>query len=244
MDGRFIVPYKVARMIIKEQISCLQTHCNEFCNQVFKKMQKLIELENDHKIKRFPILMENIIKVMNNILEINKQKADNIIDEILAAEASYIDDNVVGAELRSFPKSVNISDDPMDENQSNLKIVKELITMHFTVIKNQLKNIIPKLVFNHLISKTKDMMSAKLFRMKYEQVDLSRFLEENSSTKEIRDKLMKEIDSLDSCLRIIDSLKPNTETNDGSDQEQMRERKRKHKSKRIKEMIEEESKQS
>ena len=116
--------------------------------------------------------------------------------------------------------------------------------MHFTVIKNQLKNIIPKLVFNHLISKTKDMMSAKLFRMKYEQIDLSRFLEENSNTKEIRDKLKKEVDSLDSCLRIIDGLKQNTDTNDGSDQEQMRERKRKHRSKRIAEVVEEESKQS
>ena len=153
----------------------------------------------------------------------------------------YADENVDLVKLKHVPSKVDTLPEITEEDKNDVKIIKDLITLYITVIRNQLKDTIPKQVFNHLIFKTKDMMSAKLFGRKREQADLSRFLEENSQTKEIRDKLKKEVDSLDSCLRIIDGLKPSTETNDGFDQEQTRERKRKHRSKRVSEIEEEES---
>ena len=162
----------------------------------------------------------------NSELEISKHKAyddqfeiensNYKIAELSAKEREYVpsynpEDNIKKNAgqiiLKKVGPKLEVKDDPSAKEERQVIIMKRLVICYFSIIKKQMKDIIPKQVICHLVNETVKKMNSQLIKGLAMFENKKEMLEEDPNDKFEREKLGNNVTALSQALQLIEKVR-------------------------------------
>jgi len=124
----------------------------------------------------------------------------------------YMQKNVKPVHLPQVPSSLRATREEMGcsspRSQMEIRIIKNLITSYFNIVRKNLNDLVPKTVIAMLVNKTKNQTQRELVQFIYNgQVDLKELLIEDSATIKKRETCQEMVKSLRQGLEYLNEVR-------------------------------------
>ena len=111
-----------------------------------------------------------------------------------------------GKGLPPIPVSMRANNASARE-QMETKIIKQLITSYFNVVRKNINDLVPKTIMAFLVNKSKIMAQRELVAELYQDLNIEGLMEENPLLAEKRKQGKQMVDTLREALRILNELR-------------------------------------
>lgn len=190
----------------------------------------LLRIEQNLKVDRS--YFEEIAENSENEGSVHKAYDDQFeventnygVAELSAKELEYLpsykpEDNIKkNAEhiiLKKVGDKLEVREDPTHKEEKQVMIMKRLVVCYFSIVKKQIKDIIPKQVICHLVNETVKKMNSQLIKELAHYENKKEMLEEDPNDKFEREKLSNNVTALTQALTLIEKVR--TDPKSGGD---------------------------
>ena len=109
--------------------------------------------------------------------------------------------------LKKVGDKLEVRDDPTWKEEKQVLIMKRLIVWYFSIVKKQIKDIIPKQVICHLVNETVKKMNSQLIKGLTAYGNKKEMLEEDPNDKFEREQVSNNVTALTQALTLIDKAR-------------------------------------
>ena len=109
--------------------------------------------------------------------------------------------------LKKVGDKLEVRDDPTWKEEKQVLIMKKLIIWYFSIVKKQIKDIIPKQVICHLVNETIKKMNSQLIKGLTAYENKKEMLEEDPNDKFEREQVSNNVTALAQALTLIDKAR-------------------------------------
>lgn len=190
-------------------LDCADSVAAELKN-LFHKVE-VIELES------FTIFKTAILNIVDNLIGSRLIPAKEFINQFFEIEAGFINSkhpDFVSSATNSIKESVKGENEKHSESmrsiskreRNEIELIKQMLFNYFEVVKKNICDYIPKIIFTLLVGKTIEMCETEIIRSLYRPEEIDNLLKENSEASEHRNMLLSEIEDLKNCLKFLNSI--------------------------------------
>ena len=186
--------------LINPKLERLRMPSLALIDKVFSKMEKLVSKLTRKIFEKFPEVEHEVHEIIMNDLILKKEKCRETVLSVLECEENYIFTNdpaylnhMTAEEKLAKTKGTAI---PTTLDGALVSILRDRIDMYFYVVCKNMKDTIPKLIGNFLITESKNDLHFVLFNSVCSNNDIVDKFSEPKSTVDERERLEKMIDVL------------------------------------------------
>jgi len=185
--------------LINPKLERLRIPSTSLLDKIFSKMEKLVTKLTRKIFEKFPEVEHEVSEIIMADLSKKKETCKEAVVNILNCEENYIftnDPEYLNTMTVDEKKSKQSGRQPTTLDGGLINILRDRIDMYFYVVCKNLKDTIPKLIGNFLISSSKNDLHFVLFNSVCNNEELVKKFSEPKATVEEREKLEKMINVL------------------------------------------------
>lgn len=178
-------------------------------NKLFHKVQ-VFELES------FTDFKNSILQIIDKLITSRLLPTKEFISHFFEIEAGFINSkhpDFISSATNSINDSITKDEKKNSEalkaisrrERNEIDLIKQMLFNYFEVVKKNICDYIPKIIFTLLVGKTIEMCETEIISSLYKPEEIDGLLKENSESENNRKILYSEISELKNCLNYLNS---------------------------------------
>ena len=174
---------------------------------------KVVVLELDS----FTAFKNAILRIIDQLIHSRLIPTKEFINQFFEIEAGFINSkhpDFISSATNSINESIHKEEKKSSESlksiskreKNEIELIKQMLFNYFEVVKKNMCDYIPKIIFTLLVGKTIEMCETEIISELYKAEEIDNLLKENSEASEKRILLLDEINDLKKCLKFLNSV--------------------------------------
>jgi len=169
------------------------------------------------ELESFSNFKTAILRIIDRLVQERLTPTKEFINQFFDIEAGFINSkhpDFVSAATTSINESIRKEDRRQSEalkqiskrERNEIDLIKQMLLNYFDVVKKNVCDYIPKIIFTLLVGKTIDICEREIISALYRPEEIDQLLKESAGATEQRTVLLSEINELKDCLKFLNAI--------------------------------------
>lgn len=230
-----VFPHNAFERLAKNSVSTLKPHSLKLVTIIFGELVKIAhQITAIPALQRFPVLQEKIANSLINLFKLRTEETSKMVGIFLDWNITYLStkhpdfikwNDLLGKDIDkaeiptdlcdpkdkkvvfdSIPANLRIIGNFTEQEMTEIRVMKMLVTSYFEIIKKIVIDQVPKAIMTDLVMKSEELIQETLFKDIYECEGIEKSVCESQESVEKRKRIEKNIQALKQAYDIMCSI--------------------------------------
>lgn len=230
-----VFPHNAFERLAKNSVATLKPHSLKLVTIIFGELVKIVhQLTSIPTLQRYPILQEKMANSLINLFKMQTEETSKVVGVFLDWNINYLSTkhpdfikwndlltkDVEKTEIPtdicetkdkkiifdSIPANLRIVGNFTEQELTEIRIMKMLVTSYFEIIKKIVIDQVPKAIMSDLVMKSEKMIQETLFKEIYEDEGIEKYVSESKESVDKRKRIERNIQALKQAYDIMCSI--------------------------------------